>query len=421
MDVGAAFLNIALAAGSGLLVGLQRESAHSALAGIRTFPIVCIFGAVAAMLAEPFGGWTVAAGLAAVGAICLVGNLGRAGDDPTPGVTTEAALLLIYGVGALIVAGSREVAVAIAAGMMILLHFKPALRGFATRMTERDLRAIAQFSAMSLVILPVLPNEGFGPYGVLNPHNIWLMAVLVVGVGLAGYVAHRLVGNRGGAVLAGLLGGLVSSTATTVSCARRVRRDPGALAIARVGILLATGVLYVRVIVEILAVAPALGSTLATPIGALLASAALGAGIAARGLRPAQDGTAAGDAENPTELRTPLLFALVYALVLLAVAWAKDALGHPGLYAVAAISGLTDMDAITISSARLAGSSAITPADAARAIVIASMANLAFKAGLAGVLGGSRLLRALAPAFTLQALTAAAIIAFWPGVGIWAR
>lgn len=405
------FLQLGAALGVGLLVGLQRERSGSAIAGVRTFALLAMLGAVTAILAERFGAWTIAAGMVGVAALAVVGNMVRAPADESPGVTTEAAMLLIFAVGAMTVTGPMAAAVAVGAAAAVLLHIKPHLRGLIGRLSESDVKAIMQFAAIALIILPIVPDRPFGPFGVLNAHNIWLMVVLVVGISLLGYVAYRLVGERSGTALAGALGGLISSTATTASFARRSRGSPGAAGAAALAIILASTVVYGRVLVEVYAVAPRHFVVIAGPVGAMLAVSLVLAGVA--WLR-ARDGQGVPpDQQNPAQLKGALLFAGLYAVVTVVVAAANHFFGHSGTYVVAAISGLTDMDAITLSTGRMASAGTLAPGQAATAIVIASMANLAFKTGMAAVIGGGALLRRLGWMMGTAFLSGASVIALW--------
>ncbi len=182
MNLAPIFQQLGVALGLGLLVGLQRERVASRLAGFRTFPMVTVLGTLLALLAQSFGGWIVAAGLIALASMIILGNILelRVGA-PDPGLTTEVALLLMYGVGAFLVVGPQEVAIAIGGGIAVLLQFKKPMHRIAEKLGDKDITAIMRFALLSLVILPVLPNRTFGPYAVLNPYEIWLMVVLIVG------------------------------------------------------------------------------------------------------------------------------------------------------------------------------------------------------------------------------------------------
>lgn len=400
------FEKLALAVGLGLLVGLQRERARSPLAGIRTFPLVTMFGSVCALV----GSWTVGAGLVGVAALVVAGYLAeqrREGGDR--GLTTEITILLMFGVGAYLMLGRTAVAVAVGGVAALLLHWKAAMHGFARRIGEDELTAIMRFALITLVILPVLPNETYGPYDVLNPRQIWLMVVLIVGINLGGYAAYRLLGSRGGAVVAGLLGGLISSTATTASQAR----GRGAPDLAALVIHLASTVVFVRVLLEVAVAAPTHFARIAPPV------AIVGAAFVAGALlmwRHARSSTAeAPPPGNPAELKPALLFAAAYAVVLFAAAAAEDRFGHQGLYVVAVISGLTDMDAITLSTSRLAEDGRLAGDTAWRVILVAMLSNLVFKAGIVATLGPRALLRRIVVLFGVAGFGAAALLfALWP-------
>jgi uncharacterized membrane protein (DUF4010 family) len=412
LSEGVTVLGIAL--GLGLLVGLERERADSILAGFRTFPLVTVLGTLCAILARDFGGWVVAAGFAGVAAAAVIGNVAklRAGRAD-PGQTTEVALLVMFALGAYLVVGELRVAVALGGAVVVLLHMKQTLHGFADRIGERDFAAIARFVLISLVILPVLPNRPFGPYQVLNPFQIWLMVVLIVGINLAGYLAFRLWGERRGALMGGLLGGLVSSTATTAGYSRRSRTDPELAPAAAVVITVAAGVVYARILAEVAVVAPRFFPVAAGPLAAMLAILGLLAVLLWRRGSPT-DGEAP-EPGNPSELRPALLFGLLYAGVLLAAAWARQRYGAGGLYGVALISGLTDVDAITLSTAQLVEGGRVSAERGWRVILAASLSNLAFKAGIVAALGGRALFARIAAVFGAAAAAGMLLLTFWPG------
>ncbi len=404
------FVQLAVALGLGLLVGLQRERVESTVAGIRTFALITLFGAVAARLGQVFGGWIVVAGLVVVAAFVVAGNLMR--EEKDPGTTTEFTAVLMYGVGAWVVVGSMAVAVVLTGVIALLLHLREPLHEFAGRMGEKDIRAIMQLVLIALVILPLLPDETFGPYGVLNPFQIWWMVVLIVGLSLVGYVAYKMLGARGGAALAGVLGGMVSSTATTVSYARRSKQEPESSRLAALVVMIASSVVFVRVLVEIGAVAYGSFSVLAPPIAVMLGvMIALSAAV---WLTDRREGTEPPEQENPAELKAAIVFGLLYAGVLLAVAFAKDRFGTAGVYAVAGISGLTDMDALTLSTSRLVESGRLAPENGWRAILIGALANLVFKAGIVAVLGSRRMLARTGLLFGAAAVAGGVVLWVWP-------
>lgn len=377
----------------GLLMGLERERNPAAKAGLRTFALTALLGVLTAHLATEFGElWLIAVGLLLVGVMMIAAYLHAPQPDGDPGTTTVAALMLCYGLGVLVSHDEIQLAVMLGVAATMLLYFKPELSGLSQHLSRRDLLSVLQFAVLALIILPLLPNQDYGPYGALNPHQIWWMVVLIVGVGLAGYAALRLVGQQRGAVMLGLLGGLVSSTATTLAFSRHARASSEMMPIAVIVIVLANLVVLVRLGVLTAVLAPAvLVQLLPVLLGGLVAGG-LGAAYGVHRLQPQGElpPLAMG---NPTELRPALGFGLLYAVVLLAAAWLSDWLGTRGLYAVALVSGLTDVDAITLSSLRLHNLDKLTVAVAVNVITLGVLANLVFKSVLTFTIGGWQLAR----------------------------
>jgi uncharacterized membrane protein (DUF4010 family) len=371
----------------GLLIGLERERHPDTNAGLRTFALTALFAAVAALLSDETGSPAILIiGLVIVAAMIVTANArDRKQDDP--GTTTVIALLLCYGLSVMTWFEYQTLAVMLAIVTTSLLYFKAELRGIAERLERRDLISILQFAVLMFIVLPILPNQDFGPHRALNPYQIWTMVVLISGVSLAGYVAVRLVGLRYGAPLLGLLGGLVSSTATTLIYARHARAQERLGGMTVLVIVLANLVLLVRLAVLTAFVAPGLLGTLLPLLGGglLLGLASLAYLYARRG----PDNTApVPDIRNPAELRTALTFGAIYAVVLLLAAWLSGLAGAAGLYAVALVAGLTDVDAITLSSLRLFSIGTVEAHEVAIAVVLAIGANIAFKLGMVLIVGG---------------------------------
>ena len=409
------FVRLGIALGLGLLIGLQRERTQEVVAGFRTFPLVCAMGLVAGLLSDALGGWVVAAGLLALAAVVVVGNLAKMqAGTPGPGVTTEVAVLLMFGIGAYLAVGPPQVAVVLGGAVAVLLHFKQEMHGLAARIGDSDFRAVMQFVVISLIVLPVLPDEPYGPYDVLNPRQIWWMVVLIVALSLAGYVGLKMLDGRAGALLGGALGGLVSSTATTLAFARRSRGGEAPDVLASRIIQVAAAVVYVRVLVEIGVVAPRILPVAAPPLLAMMVVLTL---LTAFGWRRGAERTEQEIPRhgNPTELRTALLFAALYAVVLLAVAWARERFGSSGLYTVAGLSGLVDLNAITLSSAQLARAGQVPADQVWRLVLFASLTNLFFKAVLVAAWGSLGLLRRMALLWGIAVLVGLLILVLWPG------
>jgi uncharacterized membrane protein (DUF4010 family) len=319
-------------------------------------------------------------------------------DENDPGTTTVIALLLSYGLGAMVWYGMAKLAVMLAIGITALLYFKPELRGMSQRMTRRDLVAVLQFSVLTFIVLPILPNQDYGPYHAFNPYQAWLMVVLISGISLTGYAALKVVGTRYGAPLLGFFGGLVSSTATTLIYARHGKGNAAMASLAASVIVIASIVVLMRLIVVSAVVAyGALPHLLPVLAGGLV----FGLIVALYNWRKMDQATElyVPETPNPAELHAALGFGLLYVVVLLGAAWMEDIAGSQGLYAVALVSGLTDVDAITLSSLRLFNLGQLSEAQTVTAIAIAFLANLAFKFGMVAFIGGWNLARQVAVGF----------------------
>jgi uncharacterized membrane protein (DUF4010 family) len=390
LDLALAF---ATSAAVGLLVGLERERNPHTKAGLRTFALIAVFGTLSGVLAQAGGsGLVIAAGVLAVGATlagAYLADPATVADDS--GTTTTVAALAVFGLGAANAYGHTLVVVAVGIAMTALLHFKVELEGVANRLTPTDLRSMLQFGAISAVVLPLLPDAPLGPYGALNPFHIWLMVVLIAGVSLAGYVAWRLTWVRRGLLLTGVLGGLASSTATTLAYARQARAGTQPVAAALVVVLLANSTMFLRVLLLGLIVAPAVFTRLATTLlpALLLAAPVIVSRWRAAAQALAQSPPDAQAYSNPTQLGAALFFAAGYAVILLVAAWAAEKVGTGGLYGLALFSGLTDVDAITLSVLQLFNTQAASATVAATAVTLAVASNLVLKATLAWIAGGA--------------------------------
>lgn len=401
----------------GLLVGLQRQHVDAPLGGVRTFPLITVFGTFCGLLAGSYGGWVVAVGMAGVTLIVVAEKFTARPDGSRPdadahaGLTTAAALLLMFAVGAYVPCGDWSIAVAVGGMVAILLQLKLKLHGFVARLSDADFKAIMQFVLISFVILPILPNQTFGWYDILNPREIWLMVVLVVGISLGGYVVWKLFGQQAGILLGGILGGTISSTATAVSFAKRTQRVSAAAGAAAAVVMISTTVSFIRVLAEITLVGQHFVWDALVPVGTLIVVAiALSTAMwfSARHSpekMPQQD--------NPTELKSALVFGALYALILFAVAATKEHFPESGLFVVAVLSGLTDMDAITLSTSRLVATERLNPDTGWRIIVAAIMSNLVFKGGLVAALGHRRLTFRCTALFGVLIVVGGVLLLFW--------
>lgn len=392
---------IALAAGA--LIGLEREQSRTLakrhrLGGVRTFPLIGLAGALSALAAHTMGVWPIFGALLVLGAFLAVSYYQEWQTDSAPGVTTEVAALITFllGVTALLpglplAIGQRYLLiVASAAVVMALLSFKEPLHHVVKQVSGDDLYATAKFVIMALVVLPLLPNRTFGPFNVLNPFDIGLMTVLIAGISFLGYIATRIAGPTKGLAVTGILGGLVSSTAVTVSLAAQVRESQAAVGPAAVAILTAAGTMFARVLVIIGIVDLPMLPVLLWPLGMMMA-VAYGTALVLYARSPRERAGAEPVAyRNPFELGAALKFGLLYAVVIFVAKAAHAVLGEPGLFASSLLAGTTDVDPITLSVARF-HRDGLSAAIAVTAIALATMTNTIVKATIATWLGGRQL------------------------------
>lgn len=404
-------LGISLALG--LLVGIEREWVNDRVAGIRTFALVTLSGALTAMVAGIFGGLVIAGAIICLTVMIVIGNLASLRTkESDSGLTTEFAILAMFLTGMLPILGHKAVAIVVAGAVMVLLQWKKTLHAVVHRIGEDELRAIARLVLIGLVILPVLPNKEYGYFGVFNPFHIWLMVVLIVGISLAAYLAGKFIGPNRGMLISGVLGGLISSTATTASLSRQSVKPQSSARKLSLVIMISSTVVFLRLIAEVLAVGSEAGRMMIPPLVAMTlwtAAVTSGCWLFARKDMVEQPAEA-----PPSEIKGAIVFGLMYALVLLAVAFAKQHFGSTGLYTVAAISGLTDMDAITLSTASLVSGAHLDAGTGWRIVLTAGVANLVFK-GILAVTLGSRMLGKLVVFGFLAVIAGAAAIAWlWP-------
>lgn len=412
------YIGAGLALAIGLLIGLQRErTKEGGPAGIRTFALISLAGFLVGRLAVQFDGWIMVAGIlflaVALGVANLIAARGEE-EDRGSGATTEIAALLVFGIGGwLAIPGSdRSLAVILSGVTALLLFYKRPMHRFVQGLDREDVQAIMQFVLITLVILPVLPNRTYGPFDVVNPFTAWLMVVLIVGIGLAGYLLYRIVGSKVGTTLSGLLGGLVSSTATTVSASRFAKGSRNRATAAALIVMIASVVSIFRVLIEMAAVNASDILVTGPPIAVFLLVFVVLTLILYR-IR-STDVVQLDPPDNPAELKPALIFGVLYVVVLLGVAAAKQYLGQTGLYLVAILSGLTDMDAITLSTAELISKDKLDPETGWRVILVAALSNLVFKGGIVLALGGMLAFRRILLYYAIALAAGIGIVFLWP-------
>ncbi len=403
------FFRFGVALFIGALVGLQREHAaeggddrrHRLFAGVRTFTLISLTGSLAAYLTDiletPWAFITIIGVLGAliVAAYALIAQHGGVG------MTTEVAALITALIGALCYWGELEIAVAAGVAMTALLSFKIELRGFARRITNEDIVATLKFAIITAIILPVFPNQSFwpAPFDVLNPYKIWLMVVLISGISFLGYILIKLVGSRQGIGLTGFLGGLVSSTAVTLTMAQRSQKENQLARAFAVAVIVAWTVMFARVLVEVAVTnMPLLGVVWLPIVAAGLVGLVYGLYLFL-----SRQGNADTDiaSSNPFELGPAITFGLLYGVILLAARTAQHFFGDTGIYVSSILSGLADVDAITLSMSELSGNGTISSVTAAKAITLATMSNTVVKGGIVLSAGSASLRKALLPGFVL--------------------
>ena len=397
MDTFELFQRLSVALAVGLLIGLERgwqgrtDREGERAAGLRTHALAGLLGGIwgAISLRNEDGG-AIALGLAfaAFSAAIVVFRLREVIHDRTYGATTVVAAMLAFGLGAFAAVGDIQVAAAGGVAVATLLALKAFLHNWVQRLTWEELRSGLVLLAMTFILLPLLPDRPVDPWGSLNPHALWLLTILIAALSFAGYVAIKVTGEDRGILLTGLAGGLVSSTAVTLSLSRLARETPDRTRLLVAGMLVAGATMVARILVIVGLTNWRLLALLAPPL--LAGGAVLGAGALVLGAR-AQPRSATGDGlevRNPFDLLTVLKFGALLTAITFAARLATNAGGQAGAYALAALSGIADVDAITLSMSRLGGA-AITQETAAGAILVAVAVNTAAKAVLSWVAGGA--------------------------------
>ncbi len=392
----------------GVLIGLQREYAYGdpaggLFAGARTFALMSLFGATAAFISDVMGSTLIFMGLSSVLAVMvIVAYFIGARDRGEVGLTTEVAALVTILIGAICYAHSVEFATALGVLVTVLLAIKWEMRNLVQVLTREDVFATLQFAVITAIILPILPNQTYGPppLNVLNPYQIWQMVIFISGINFLGYVLIKIVGPKRGIGISGLLGGLASSTANTLSFSQRSTNQPELNKPFGVAIIIGWTIMFVRVLVEVAVVNNSLLPFL-WPSMVAMGGASL---IYSSYLYFSQTALDEEQMEvsNPFELGPAIKFGLVYAFVLIVSKAAQEYLGESGLYFSSFVAGLADVDAITLSVADLSKQAGgVGPLVAKRAIILAAVANTVVKGGMVLSLGSKKLRRVVWPAFLI--------------------
>lgn len=399
----------------GALIGLEREFYQQKeespdFGGIRTFSLIALLGSVSSFLADGSGMILTAValgGLALMVTVSYRGALARRGTES--GITTEVAALLTFLFGVLVMGDHAAVAIALAVVTSLLMALKGRLHEVIRGMSPKDIHVTLQFALVAAVILPLLPDRAIDPLGLLNPFQIWLMVVFVSGIGFSGYILMKSLGPSKGIDLTAVLGGLASSTATTISFSSASRQYPDMAYRYSRAVVLASTVMLPRVMLLVLVVHPPLLLKIIIPLASMLVAGSLFVFViqrdrTGRGAAPPQP----SEIENPLKLSTAVKFGILFAIVLVILEYAQSFLGSTGVYLASFLSGLTDVDAIALSVTRLASSAQLTLDEAGTAVVIAALMNTVSKGAICYFSGTPELRRPVLKAFAFMVAAGAA-------------
>lgn len=425
-------LSLLVAIAAGLLIGFEREQSAPGddsparsgfMGGARSHPLVALLGAVGMLLYREVGVVGLLLPLVSVAALVTVSYADDVRRGVGRGITSEVAFLVSAGLGALALStrvfeSERTKAVtvlALAVLATLFLSVKPRLHAFVRIVSRDDAFATVKFLLVAVVLVPLLPDRAMGPLEAINPRTTGLLVVLIAGISFVGYVAIRLLGTHRGLGLTGLVGGLASSTAVTLSMSGRARREPELEWSCALAIVLASSIMALRVLLAVGIVHPPLVRALLWPMSMMLLTGLVASGWFFMRSRAGRRGEAEVAFSNPFELATAVKFALVFAGVLLASKAATTYFGDVGTYLTGLLAGTTDVDAITLSMARLARGG-LSPEVAVTTILIGVGSNTVVKGGMAFVLGGRSFGLKVMAAFGAMALAGAGgLVAVWAG------
>jgi len=405
-----------VSASLGALIGLVRQwsferehRGEDAKAGLRTFTTWSLLGAAAGLLEQAGVAWALAAFLAAFTVMMAVVYIGE-GKHHVFGLTTLSVGLVTFTVGALAAYEQYIPATMLGVGVMLILGIKHWSHNWTRRWKPEDVRYLLQFAAITGIVLPLAPNQDYGPYGAFNPYKIWLMVVLVASLGFLGYVVIRWLGERAGILVTGLAGGLASSTATTLALSRQSRTIPAMEASLALAVLLACTVMLLRLTALMFAVNPALAIATLGPFS-MMAMPGVAWALWEWHKTSRSKKVTTPVLNNPLSLKLALQFGLLYAVVGLLIKLAAVHLPAGWIYVISFVSGLADAAPVTLSSAQAASAHTLSMDVAARCVLLAALSNTLAKAALAVALGAADFRRAIALA--LGAMFIAGVIGLW--------
>lgn len=394
----------------GMLVGLQREWADTPAAGIRTFTFVTLFGTSSALIAESYGQWFVGIGMVATLTLALVAHYQRLKSEGglQSSMVTGVTMLLMFIVGLMVRSHSVLAAAALACLVAMILHVKLELHALADKVTSTELSSVMQFLLLVLVILPLMPDQSFGPNDALNLRNIWLMVILIVGISLFGYILQKLLGDRYGVIGGGLIGGLISSTATTFSSSRMAAQETTSSRFHGLVILIAWLLVYIRAFFEIRFVSADIPAFLPLSLTALVSIIM----IILSWKKHLPHVGEAGIKNAPIDLKTAVFFASFYALLISLFSYFRNGVGDSALYVVTFIAGMLDIDAITLTTARMVEKDVLEARQGVSYVFIALFSNTLFKGCLCWFIARKPLFKVILVPWVISLVLQAGII-FW--------
>jgi uncharacterized membrane protein (DUF4010 family) len=404
----------------GMLIGMQREYAHGSakgtglFAGARTFALMSLAGSAAAFLTDTLDSiWILISIFGLMGIMIIVAYYVTATEREEIGLTSEVAALITVMIGAICYIHSIELAAAMGVVTTVLLAVKGDLRQFVRVITREDVFATLQFAVITAIILPVLPNKTFGPppFDVLNPAKIWEMVIFISGINFLGYILVKVVGPKKGLGISGLLGGLASSTATTMSFSERSKSQAGMEKPFAVAIIVAWIIMFIRVMIEVAVVNHQLLPGIWPALTAMGSAALIYAGYLYFSQSAIDEEELA--LSNPFELSTALKFGLIYALVILGTKAAEMYIGEKGIYLTSIIAGLADVDAITLSISDLTRVGGSISLESGRlAIILATISNTLTKGALVFSIGSKTLRKYVWPIMAVMVVIGLGIAFF---------
>lgn len=417
MDYIEIFIRLAVSLAAGFLIGLERGRCERAephdvenrITGIRTFGLIGLLGAVSMLLAE-HAHWSILPVVFLGFAVLMTTSHVIASErDHDYGITTVIAALVTFVLGAVAMLGYITVTAAVAVVVTIVLGMKPVLHMVEEKLEQVELDATLKLLLISVVILPVLPDKGYGPWNALNPYTIWWMVVLIAAISYIGYFGTRIAGPRRGLMLTGLLGGLASSTAVTLNFSRVGREKSSLVSVVSASILVAAGIMYPRVLLVSSVVSRDVALKMAMPLIIMTITCLLAAFWLSRDKRQ-NVGEKEQPLRNPFELKVALQMAAVLALVMFLARGFQTWLGDTGIFILAALSGITDVDAINLTLSRMAMNEQLTIDVGAQAIIVASIMNTLTKGIMAGLIGGRQMFLRVGTALGITALIGTLLI-----------